>query len=157
MTKGQTSPTSPIGTVTKSSPYGSIEYPIDPVWMALSCGATYVAQALFSQVRLQHELFLNGLRHTGIAVICILAPCTTYKRDTTKDYYKENSFAVPDDHDSGDLSAALNLVIRQPGKFPVGLIYQTQRPCLCDGLEQIEEKARATGETSLTDIAKEFL
>jgi 2-oxoglutarate/2-oxoacid ferredoxin oxidoreductase subunit beta len=124
MTKGQTAPTSAQGLQTKSTPHGNPDAPVDPAWVALSCGATYVAQALSTTPKQVCELVLGGLRHRGIAFINILSPCVTFHPEVNKDTIKAASCELPQGHDPSSRRAALNALIDAEGKHPLGLIYQ---------------------------------
>jgi len=78
LTKGQTSPTSLIGFNTKTSPSGSVETPIQPLALAVSAGATYVAQGFSGDLKQVIELIINGILHKGFAIIDIFSPCVTF-------------------------------------------------------------------------------
>ncbi len=159
MTKGQTAPTSRHGFCTKSTPYGTIEAPIDPVWAALTMGATYVAQSASFDVKGCADLILAGIKHPGLAFINILSPCTTYNKENDKDFFKENSFVIGPDHDPSDLIAALRLAHESSGagRYPLGLLYRTDRNTFGAGLNEVQEMAKAKGgKNSLEDIARAF-
>jgi 2-oxoglutarate/2-oxoacid ferredoxin oxidoreductase subunit beta len=124
MTKGQTAPTSSLGLKTRSTPHGNPDLPVDPTWVALSSGATYVAQALSSNPKHVAQLVLGGLRHRGIAFINVHSPCVTFHKDITKDLLKSASVEIPADHDVASRGAAINLLLENEGRYPLGLIYQ---------------------------------
>jgi 2-oxoglutarate ferredoxin oxidoreductase subunit beta len=157
MTKGQTSPTSFTGFVTKSSPYGSVEKPIDPVWMALTTGATYVAQAPFHQVKPLQQTILEAMQHKGMSVVVVLSPCLTYNKKADKNFYDEHSVELPEGYDCSDYNQALNVISGNPMRFPIGLIYHKQEPTLDDGLERIAAQATARGPVKMIDVVQEFL
>jgi 2-oxoglutarate ferredoxin oxidoreductase subunit beta len=122
MTKGQTAPTSGHGIRTKSTPHGNPDMPVDPVWVALSSGATYVAQGLSSNPKQVAELVLGGLLHRGMAFINVLSPCVTFHKDVNKDTLKAASSELPAGHDVTSRGAALNVLIEADGSYPLGLI-----------------------------------
>ena len=78
LTKGQYSPTSPIGTKAKSTPLGSIDYPIDPVSMALGAGATFVARSLDVNVPHQQAMLKRVNEHKGTAFLEIYQNCNIF-------------------------------------------------------------------------------
>jgi 2-oxoglutarate ferredoxin oxidoreductase subunit beta len=146
MTKGQAAPTSRIGLRSKSTPNGSWEAPIDPPWVALTSGATFVAQVGSYNLKQMTELFYEGLCHKGMSFINVLSPCVTFHKDAGKDYFKELSDDVPQDHDPSDFDSALGLFRRHAGRLPIGLIYRaTGVPTFGDG---IDAHVRATTDTS---------
>jgi 2-oxoglutarate ferredoxin oxidoreductase subunit beta len=124
MTKGQTAPTSGHGIRTKSTPHGNPDMPVDPVWVALSSGATYVAQGMSSNPKQLAELVLGGLRHRGVAFVNVLSPCVTFHKDVNKDTLKAAACELPAGHDVTSRGAALNVLIEADGHYPLGLIYQ---------------------------------
>ncbi len=123
MTKGQTAPTSPLGTRTKSTPHGSPEDAVDPVWSALAAGATFVAQTASFHPQPLADLIFCALQHRGASVINVLTPCVTYNRGADKAYFRARSVAVPGEHDPTSWDAALHLVRAHAGQYLDGLIY----------------------------------
>lgn len=124
MTKGQTAPTSRLGLKTKSTPRGNVETPIDPAWVALTAGATFVAQGTSWDMAGLSELLLAGLRHRGMAFVNVLSPCVTFHKEADKEYFKSLSAPVPAGHDATSRSAALTLLLERGDQHPIGLIYQ---------------------------------
>ena len=157
MTKGQTSPASFTGFVSKSSPYGSIEKPIDPVWMALTTGATYIAQAPFHKVKPLQQTILDAMNHQGMSVVVVLSPCLTYNKEANKNFYDEHSVELPEGYDCTDYQQALQAVSGNANRFPLGLIYQKHEPTLDDGIEKIAAQATAGGPVEIKDVVNEFL
>ena len=127
MTKGQTAPTSAFGLKTKSTPHGNPDMPVDPVWVALCSGATYIAQCLSSSPNQVAQLVLAGLRHRGMAFINVHSPCVTFHKEINKEWLKAASVDVPADHDVTSRAAAINLMLEHEGRFPIGVIYEDTR------------------------------
>ncbi len=86
LTKGQLSPTSPVGTRTKSSPYGSIERPLNPVEVALASGATFVARTIDVLQKHMGEVMYQGALHKGLAFTEILQNCVIFNNGAWFDY-----------------------------------------------------------------------
>jgi len=78
LTKGQASPTTPQGLVTKSSPYGAVDKPIRPILLALASGATFVARVQDKDVKHMEEVMLAAQEHKGAVFIEILMNCVTF-------------------------------------------------------------------------------
>lgn len=78
LTKGQYSPTSEIGKVTKSSPYGSIDNPFNPAELALGAGSTFFARTLDTDVKHMQEIFKRAQEHKGTSYIEILQNCVIF-------------------------------------------------------------------------------
>ena len=78
LTKGQYSPTSPLGKITKSSPMGSIDNPLHPLSVAIGCEATFVARAI--DVRIQHLGYVlkRAAEHRGVAFVEVYQNCVVF-------------------------------------------------------------------------------
>lgn len=120
LTKGQTSPTSPQGHVTKSTPGGNQAMPLHPLALVLSSGATFVARGFSSQPRHLAELIRLGIEHPGFAFIHAMSPCVTFY-DTYK-LYKEKVYQIPADHDATDMEAAMRYAL-ESARLPLGVLY----------------------------------
>jgi len=78
LTKGQYSPTSEMGKVTKSTPLGSIDYPLNPVSVALGAEATFVARTLDVDAKHLQEIIRRASEHRGAAFVEILQNCNIF-------------------------------------------------------------------------------
>jgi 2-oxoglutarate ferredoxin oxidoreductase subunit beta len=78
LTKGQYSPTSELGKVTKSTPQGSADRPVSPCVFALACGASFVARTVDRNVAHMEETLKRASRHRGAAFVEILQNCNVY-------------------------------------------------------------------------------
>jgi 2-oxoglutarate ferredoxin oxidoreductase subunit beta len=135
LTKGQVSPTSRTGYVTKTTPSGAAEQPVNPLALALVCGATYVAQGFSARPKHLTDLIVQGIEHRGFAFIEALSPCPTFNKVDTFGYYKETIVDVPEDHDPSDLGAALRLAVGD--QIYSGLLYQHTGHVFGDGRQQL--------------------
>ncbi|TMA06887.1 MAG: 2-oxoacid:ferredoxin oxidoreductase subunit beta, partial [Deltaproteobacteria bacterium] len=88
LTTGQVSPTSIKGMKTKSTPYGSVENPINPIPLAIAGGATYVARGFTGQQKHLVELIKGGIQHRGFSLIDVFSPCVTYNYDNSHEFFK---------------------------------------------------------------------
>ncbi|MCG3176725.1 MAG: hypothetical protein MOGMAGMI_01686 [Candidatus Omnitrophica bacterium] len=82
LTKGQYSPTSEKGKVTKSTPDGSIDYPINPLCIAIAAEATFIARTVDSDPRHMGQVFTQAMRHKGVSFIEVLQNCVIFNKDT---------------------------------------------------------------------------
>ncbi|HMX42416.1 MAG TPA: 2-oxoacid:ferredoxin oxidoreductase subunit beta [Elusimicrobiota bacterium] len=78
LTKGQYSPTSPTGKMTKSSPYGSIDHPINPLCIAIASEATFIARTLDSDPRHMSATLERAMKHKGIAFVEVYQNCIIF-------------------------------------------------------------------------------
>ncbi len=86
MTKGQYSPTSERGKITKSSPYGSLEEPFNPVKMALAAGATFVARSMDRDPKHLEATLLEAARHKGTSFVEIYQNCNIFNDGAFEKY-----------------------------------------------------------------------
>ncbi len=124
LTKGQTSPTSEHGFVTKGNPAGSIERPVLPLSLAVAAGATFVAQGFSSNQKQLTRLIQQGIQHHGFSLINTISPCVTYNKVNTYDWYKKVLFNLDDlpDYDPRDKVKALGM-LHEREELVTGLIY----------------------------------
>ena len=78
LTKGQYSPTSPRGKITKSSPMGSLDNPINPISLALAADATFIARALDADTKHLGEAFYEASQHKGTSLVEIYQNCVIF-------------------------------------------------------------------------------
>ena len=78
LTKGQFSPTSEVGKITKSTPYGSIEEPFNPVFLALACNATFVARTIDREPKHMQQVLRRAAEHKGVAFVEVLQNCSVF-------------------------------------------------------------------------------
>jgi len=97
LTTGQVSPTSRIGMKTKSTPFGSVEGPINPISLALAAGATFVARGFSGEQKHLTELIKQAIQHKGFAFIDVFSPCVTYNHDNTYPWFKQRVKKLEDD------------------------------------------------------------
>jgi len=78
LTKGQYSPTSQVGQVSKTSPYGVLDYPMAPLKVAMGMGATFIARGIDKNMKLNEEVCVRGALHKGFSMMEIYANCVIY-------------------------------------------------------------------------------
>lgn len=125
LTKGQTSPRSAEGFKTKSTPEGSIESTLSPLEIAMSAGATFVAQSFSSDLKQLTSLIEQGIKHEGFSLINVFSPCVTFNKINTYDWFKENIVNLEQfpDYDPTNRVAAMNKIM-ETNSMLTGLIYQ---------------------------------
>lgn len=125
LTKGQTSPRSSAGFITKSTPKGSIESAISPMQLALSVGATFVAQTMSSDLKGMTDIIEKALNHKGFSFVNVFSPCVTFNKINTYDWFKENVVNLNDfkGYDHTDKIQAMR-VLMEHNDLVNGLVYQ---------------------------------
>lgn len=164
LTKGQTSPRSSSGFKTKSTPQGSIEPALAPMEMALTAGATFVAQSFSSDLKELTAIIEAGLNHKGFSLINVFSPCVTYNKINTYDWFKENLTKLSDleGYDPSNREQAMNTLMEKDG-LVTGLIYQNkEQPSYQDLVTGYSEEPLSTHELKLDEdkfdeLVKEFM
>ncbi len=128
LTKGQYSPTSDRGRVSKTSPWGSFELPVNPIALALAAGATFVARSWSGDLQHLVETIVRALGHRGYALIDVFQPCVTFNRQNSYDYYRPRVYKLQDDpaYDVTDKMAAFAKALEWGDRIPIGVFYQVE-------------------------------
>ncbi|MGD8624166.1 MAG: 2-oxoacid:ferredoxin oxidoreductase subunit beta [Anaerolineae bacterium] len=129
LTKGQYSPTSDAGFITSTSPEGAIEMAANPVALALTAGATFIARGFAGNVKHLVGIVAQALTHEGYALVDILQPCVTFNRKNTYDWYRERVYDLQEtDYEPADRAAAFAKALEWGDRIPIGVIYRTRLP-----------------------------
>lgn len=124
LTKGQPSPTSPMGMEKKASPYGTVEQPLNPLMLAITCGATWVGRGFSSKPKELVELIKQAITHKGFSFLQIMSPCVTFF--DTYEHFKNRTRPLPAEHDPRDRMSALKYALEDQTVY-LGLYYQEER------------------------------
>lgn len=99
LTKGQYSPTTPMGSITKTSPQGTIEHPFNPGELVLGAQGTFFARGVDTNPKLMTEIMFEAARHDGTSVVEILQNCVifadgTHQQVTAKDIREDHQLIL---------------------------------------------------------------
>lgn len=108
LTKGQYSPTSKLGAVTKTSPYGTVEHPFNPGSLVLGAKGTFFARSLDVELALNEEIMVQAALHDGCSIMEFLTNCVIFNDGAHKNL---SDPAVRQDH---------TIVLRQGEKMLFG-------------------------------------
>jgi len=125
LTKGQASPTSPLGFKTPVQVEGVISEPFNPLGIAIAQGASFVARAFAGDVERTKDLIKEAIQHKGYSLVDIFQPCVSFNKVNTYQWFKENTYYLGEEHDPYDRHKALSLSIPD-GKYPLGIIYRSR-------------------------------
>jgi 2-oxoglutarate ferredoxin oxidoreductase subunit beta len=127
LTKGQLSPTSPRGLKTVTSPFGSLEAPINPLLSVLAYGAAFVAQGTPADINGLALLIEQAIRYRGFSFVNVISPCVTY--GSPESQMKTHKAAMKDlkalGHDSSDRLAAMGLAQEYGHTLYTGVFYRS--------------------------------
>ena len=125
LTTGQYTPTSPLGFIGRSTPYGTKELPLNPLEVMLASGATFLARGTSHGIELLKKIFKEAILHKGFSLVDVLQVCVTY--NNLYEYYEKRVYELTD-HDPWDRQDA-DIKIREwdynsDGKIPLGVLYK---------------------------------
>lgn len=160
LTKGQASPTSDVGFITKTTPYGAAS-PVNPLAVAIVNGASFVSRGFAGDIDHLSNLIKKGIAHRGFALIDILQPCVSFNPKNTFQWYKERTYKLEDEkYDPGDKRAALDKALEWGDKIPIGVIYEGNLPVYEDQLPALRKGALVRndiGPARVETLLAEFL
>jgi 2-oxoglutarate/2-oxoacid ferredoxin oxidoreductase subunit beta len=127
LTKGQASPTSDQGFVTKTSPHGAW-MPLNSVAVAIAAGGSFVARGFAGDVDHLVGLIKQGIQHRGLSLIDILQPCVSFNHKNTYAWYRERVYKLDDvNYEPGKKSIAFEKTQEWGDRIPIGVIYREER------------------------------
>jgi len=128
LTKGQYSPTSPRGFVTKTSPQGAIEEPFNPLAVALAEKGTFVSRGWSGDIVHLAWLIGEALKHRGYALVDVLQPCVSFNKMYSYDWLRPRVYKVQDEsgYDPGNAAAAFIKAQEWGERIPIGILYRTE-------------------------------
>jgi 2-oxoglutarate ferredoxin oxidoreductase subunit beta len=127
LTKGQASPTSMEGFVTKTQPDGVHARPFNPVAVAVAMQAGFVARGFSFMSDHLAQMIQAGIAHPGFALIDVLQPCVSFNKVNTFKWYKDRCRESPAGHDPANWESAMKLAMRFDDEIPIGVIYRNDR------------------------------
>jgi 2-oxoglutarate ferredoxin oxidoreductase subunit beta len=139
LTKGQASPTSDVGFITKKTPYGASS-PVNPIALAIVSGASFVARGFAGDIDHLSNIIKRGITHRGFALIDILQPCVSFNHKNTFRWYRERIYKLEDEkYDPSDRKTAMEKALIWGERIPIGIIYEVNLPVYEDQLPALSE------------------
>ena len=157
LTKGQFSPASPRGYVSKTSPPppGAPMEPVNATAQAITAGATFVARGFSGDQKGLVDLMVRAIRHKGFSVIDILQPCVTWNKQLTWKFYNEHTYSLQDtNHDTANKFQALQKAMEDGRRYPIGVFYEVDAQDLASGLALPEREVLKAHKTDLMTVQK---
>ena len=148
LTKGQASPTTMMGMVTDVQVDGSSNIPFNPVLMALSAGAGFVARGFSGRKEHLSALMARAIRYKGYALIDILQNCVTFNKLNTYTWYNERVYELDASHDTGDLDQAMARAMEFGDRIPIGILYEAPLPTYSEKHAQLKEGQVLSGRSN---------
>lgn len=132
LTKGQASPTSDQGFVTRTTPHGAWT-PLNSMAVAIAAGGSFVARGFAGDVDHLVGLIKQGIHHRGFSLIDVLQPCVSFNHRNTHAWYKERVYRLDTaNHDPASKTAAFEKSQEWGDRIPIGVIYREEKPTFED-------------------------
>jgi 2-oxoglutarate ferredoxin oxidoreductase subunit beta len=140
LTKGQSSPTSPLDMTSKTAPYAYLEDPLNPLAMFLAYGVSFIARGFSGKPKDLKALFSQAIQHKGFSVVHIFSPCVTMNKQITFKTMNEIVKPLPEDWDTSDRVSCFAKAL-DTSTFWTGVFYRDQRPTMSERLEKLPERS----------------
>jgi 2-oxoglutarate/2-oxoacid ferredoxin oxidoreductase subunit beta len=161
LTTGQTSPTSRIGMKTKSMPFGNVDAPINPISLALSAGATFVARGFSADQKHLVELLKRAIEHKGFSFLDIFSPCVTYNHDNTFQWFRPRVKKLEDNpaYDTSNWVDAMEKSLLWGDEIPIGVFFERNDIPTAHDAEPVLKSGPLVHQNSRipADVAKSFI
>ncbi|MBV0923254.1 2-oxoacid:ferredoxin oxidoreductase subunit beta [Halomicroarcula limicola] len=159
LTKGQASPTSREDFETSTSPDGPNQPPVNPKALALSAGATFIAQSFSSNSQRHAEIVQKAIEHDGFGFVNVYSPCVTFNDVDTYDYFRDTIVDLDEtDHDSTDRDQAKDKIMESDKEY-MGVLYQDESSVGFEEREGVEGSMAEIPDGApdgATDLVREF-
>jgi len=132
LTKGQYSPTSPRGTMTKSTPMGSLDHPFNPISVALGAEASFVARCIDTDKKGSTEVLRKAAEHQGAAFVEIFQNCNIYN---------DGAFDIVREEDANRIRLVHGEPIRFGAEAEKGVVQRTDGSCEVVPVAEVGEDA----------------
>jgi 2-oxoglutarate ferredoxin oxidoreductase subunit beta len=146
-TKGQASPTTLEDAVTRSTPYGVFDKPLNPSAVAIVAGASFVARGFAGNPKQLTELIVKAFEHKGFAFVEAISPCVTF--NNTYSSIKARAKNIDESHNVANMIEALDLALKESPLY-FGVLYNVRVPTLNEKTKALQEKMK--GKTTLEEL-----
>jgi len=140
LTKGQASPTSMEGMITKNQPFGVLSEQFNPMAFAVALDCSFVARGYAGDPEHLKGLIKEAVEHKGFSLVDILQPCVTFNKINTYSWYSERVYKIESDYNPENRFEAFQRAIEWGDKIPIGVIYRNSRPMLEERIPVIKNK-----------------
>jgi 2-oxoglutarate ferredoxin oxidoreductase subunit beta len=153
LTTGQTTATSQAGFKSKSTPFGSVVAPLNPIAHALVSNGSFVARGFAGDPKHLQNLIVQAARHKGFNYIDVFQPCVTFNYMNTYDWFRQRVYKLEEaGHDTSNRQKALAKSFEWGDRIPIGIFYRDDRLTFYDGLPQVKDVSLTKVPTEGVDI-----
>lgn len=155
LTKGQASPTSDEGMITKIQSDGVLSEAFNPLSVALALGAGFVARGFSGKAEHLSRIIQEGIKHKGFSLIDILQPCVSFNNVNTFDWYRKRVYDLSEEgYMSDDFNKAMELSSILGDKITIGILYQKEKPSYTDKIKKLTESTLVSGKYSQKKVKR---
>lgn len=156
LTKGQASPTTGEGTITKTQPFGCLSEPLNPLAMAISLDCSFVARGFAGDKEFLKEIMKEALNHKGFSLVDILQPCVTFNRVNTYKWYSDRVYRIEKDYDPYDKIEAFEKALQWDEHIPTGVLFKNKRAAMEEHIPVIQKSPLVKQGFSMDSVHKEL-
>jgi 2-oxoglutarate ferredoxin oxidoreductase subunit beta len=139
LTTGQTTATSQTGFRTKSTPFGSVVPPLNPIAHALVSSGSFVARGFAGDPKHLQGLIVQAAKHRGFNYIDVFQPCVTLNYLNSFEWFRQRVYKLEDTgHNVSDRQKALEKSFEWGERIPIGVFYKDERSTFSDNLPQVK-------------------
>lgn len=124
LTTGQTAPTTEKGTKTKSTPFGAPEVQINPIGLALTSDATFIARGFAGNISHLTSLIKQAIQHEGFSLVDMFQPCFTFNKHNTYHYFRERVYNLQENGFEPTNKVLAWEKTYEHDMLPIGVFYQ---------------------------------
>jgi len=161
LTKGQASPTTDVGHVTDVQPYGSNNTPMNPMLLAISLGAGFVARAFSGDKQHLKQIMKEAINYKGYALVDILQPCVSFNKINTFKWYSNRVYKLEANYDSTNKLKAIEKSMEWNDKIPLGILYKEIKPDFHDKIDFLRDGEPLINKeidlNKISDFMKDFI
>lgn len=157
LTKGQASPTSMEGMVTKNQPFGVLSEQLNPMAMAIALDCSFVARGYAGDQEHLRELIKEAVNHSGFSLVDILQPCVTFNKVNTYAWYAQKVYHLDTEYNPEDRVRAFQKALEWEERIPIGVIYRNHRPTFEERVPVIKIKPLIQQTVSIKVMKKKLL
>jgi 2-oxoglutarate/2-oxoacid ferredoxin oxidoreductase subunit beta len=140
LTKGQASPTSIEGTVTKIQPMGLLSEHLNPMALAIALDCSFVARSFAGDPDHLKRMMKEAINHKGFALLDIFQPCVTFNRVNTFEWYKQRVYQIEETYNPEDKPTAFQRSLEFGDRIPIGILYRNHRSIMEERAPVLAEK-----------------
>jgi len=152
LTKGQASPTSMEGMVTKNQPFGVLSEQMNPMALAVALDCSFVARGYAGDHEHLKGLIKDAVSHKGFSLVDILQPCVTFNKVNTYAWYSRRVYRIEPEYDPENRVTAFQKALEWGDRIPLGVIYRNNRPTFEERVPVIEHDALVNQPVSMEEL-----